>query len=89
MEDWTRGHVVLAAGALINSALYLVSVAAVGVALGQTLAPILAIAAMGVTFLSYSWRLQFGATRWTDGVSLASQAIGVLAGVILLIGVLG
>lgn len=84
MEDWTRGHIVLAAGALINSALYLSAVAAASYGLDHMLPMVLAIAAMGVAFLSYSWRLEFGSVGWVNMASLASQIVGTMAGLILL-----
>jgi len=80
MEDWTKSQVVMAVGAIINSALYLSFTAIAGLMLGYFIPMVLSIAAMGITFLGYAWYMQFGANRFTSGVMLASQIIGVLAG---------
>lgn len=84
--DWTRGHIVIAVGAIVNSALYLTFVAVAGLIWGDTLATVLAIAAMGITFLSYSTALIFGATRWKNLVAVASWLVGIAAGSALLVG---
>lgn len=77
-------------GALLNSAIYLACVFFAGIVVGDPLAWKLALAAMGVTYLSHvagmrAAVLQSG--RWitvSNAVVIASIAIGIAAGVALL-----
>lgn len=86
----TPSQVILAAGLMINSALYLFSVFAAGIFWGNKLAVWLSIAAMGVTYLSYALQLTArtpapAAPRsFRAGLVLASVALGVLAGLALI-----
>ncbi len=83
-SDWTRGHVMLAVGAIVNSALYLCGVLAVALIFDQKIAMLLAIVAMGLTFLSYSGQFRYGWRGFSKAVSALSIIAGILAGVFLL-----
>lgn len=72
-------------GALLNSALYLGFVAWVGIMTGHHNATYCAIAAMGVTYLSYIQQIAVPGNRWNNPVVGVSVAFGVLSGVLLLV----
>jgi hypothetical protein len=70
-------------GVLLNSALYLSACFVAGLVLHNPVAWRLAIAAMGVTYLSYSLQLL---GHWSSRyVTFASIALGLLAGLSLLV----
>lgn len=80
----------LAAGILLNSALYLTGVVAAGLVTGNDAAWKMALAAMGLCYVSYTCQFQYG-THWlyqTVGKAAVACSIvaGVAAGIFLLIG---
>jgi len=79
----------LAAGAIVNSALYLTGVFVAAAMYGHKTAVVLAIAAAGVTFVSYSAQVLTPERRGLcAGLSIGSSAIGLIAGLALLVGMI-
>lgn len=64
-------------GCLLNSALFLTCVFVTGLVTGHVVARDLAIAAMGVTYLSYMAQLRPGQT---DNISIVAVALSVVLG---------
>ena len=84
MQDWTRGQIVIAVGALVNSALYLSFVAVLGFLYANPVAALMSVAAMGVAFLGYSHRLCSANATVTNALTALSWILGVAAGLWLL-----
>ncbi len=77
---------IVAAGFLINSALYLAGVIAAGLVCGNRYAVVLAITSAGLAFLCYSAQAA-SSKRWLAvGLHIASDGAGVVAGLVLLWG---
>ena len=75
----------IVAGVLVNSALYLSSVIAIGFSVDNALAWKLGIAAVGFAYISY-WMQGMKLNRFAGGiVVLASQLLGIAAGIALLV----
>ena len=70
--------------AALNSALYLTGCFIAGIITNDHIAWKLALAATGITFIAYATALN-GHDRTAGGASLASIALGVAAGVALLV----
>ena len=77
---------VMAIGVLLNSALYLAGCIAAALVLGDVWAVRLALAAAGVTYLSYMSQYQEGNSPYTISLVRVSVGLGVLAGVGILCG---
>lgn len=84
--------IIYATGALLYGSFYLLSVAIAGIWLGHPHATLLAIATMGVTYLSFSFNL-FALNRQPaasllltigNGLTLLTILLGVCAGILLL-----
>lgn len=74
----------LANWAGINSAIYCISVFMAGIYFGNPWAWKLAIATMGICFLSYSLQMWYGGTTLVKIVVLVSITTGAVAGLSLL-----
>ncbi len=72
-------------GILLNSALYLSWCAYIGLARENKWAWALALLAMGLTYISYSLQLHYPGSRAATTAVAASIAVGVAAGMALLI----
>ena len=72
-------------GAQLNSALYLAFVAWAGITTGHQVAAYVAIAAMGVTYLTYLYQLSAApSTTFGNLYVWLSVALGIAAGILLL-----
>ena len=72
-------------GAVVNGALYCAGVIAAGLSTWHPWAAYLAIAALGVTYLSYLVQLHVATLRFANLVVAISILLGVIAGLALFI----
>lgn len=97
LELARAGYRLIGTGIIVNSAIYLVLVTAVAMLFGFRLVMVLAIAAAGTAYLSYSAQMLLlpqitaGNARalwWTNGIVAATAALGAAAGFLLAVDLL-
>lgn len=84
----TETQRLIAWGAIINSALYLVGLFSAGAILGVKWAAVLAIASAGATYLAYCVRLDWPQSAAGGLINLLAIALASTGGVVLVLGVI-